>query len=158
MTPTRKASAAAVALCALISVRLFAAPAAGEVVYLDGEVTIDGKEAAEGEQVGRGATVRTGAASICEITFGTDNIIQVQAGTTVTLELGALAPGLRVRRRRHAGGEVRTGLPFPVHRDEPAEAHGQRAAQGLILGQFPGNEPVRPGMARRPVGAVRARG
>lgn len=89
----------AVAVCALV----FAASAAsatatpGRVVYLEGEVTVNRAAARVGQEVPAGATVRTGPASVCEISWGDRNIIQVQQATVVVLQTARLSPGLWLR-------------------------------------------------------------
>jgi hypothetical protein len=75
---------------------LDAAPAPGQISFLDGDVTIDGKAAVVGQAIRRGAAVRTGPASTCEITWGTQNIIQVQERTIAVIDVGALTPGIRL--------------------------------------------------------------
>jgi hypothetical protein len=73
------------------------APLEGEIAYLEGDVTLDGKDAQIGQAVHRGATVRTGPASVCEITWGGQNIIQVQEKTLAVLDVGSLTPGVRLQ-------------------------------------------------------------
>jgi hypothetical protein len=70
---------------------------AGEVAFVDGDVTVDGKEARIGQAIRRGSTVSTGPASSCEITWGTDNIIQIQEKTLAVIDVGGPTPGMRLR-------------------------------------------------------------
>lgn len=73
-----------------------AAPATGTISYLDGDVTLDGNEASIGDAVRRGATLQTGPASVCEISWGNENIIQLQENTLATLNVGSGAPGVKL--------------------------------------------------------------
>lgn len=88
-------------LVAVIAVALAAATSAaavtGRIIYREGEVTVNRTAARVGQDVPAGATVRTGPGSVCEITWGDRNIIQVQQNTTVVLQTARLAPGLLLR-------------------------------------------------------------
>ena len=89
------------ALCvaALAAAPADAAPApAGKIVYLEGEVAVDRVPARIGQPVPSGAVVQTGPASVCEITWGNRNIIQVQENTRVVLGTARFAPGLDLER------------------------------------------------------------
>jgi len=97
MTMRLRVRLGAIVLLALAAAGLWGAPVQGEIVYLDGEVTVDGRPAFEGQPVGRGSTISTGSDSSCEIRFGAENIIALRPGTTLTLELDALQPGARLR-------------------------------------------------------------
>jgi hypothetical protein len=68
----------------------------GEVVYLEGEVTVDGKQCTVGQKVPDGATVGTGAASLCEIVFGKENVMRLLANTMVAFELKPASPGVHL--------------------------------------------------------------
>ena len=78
------------------TIKLGAAPAPGQVSFIDGDVTVDGRDAQVGQAIRRGATVRTGPSSSCEITWGTQNIIQVQESTIAVIDVGSLTPGVRL--------------------------------------------------------------
>lgn len=68
----------------------------GQVAFLDGDVTVDGKEAQIGQTIRRGATIQTGPASVCEITWGNENIVQIQEKTLAILDVGSFTPGIRL--------------------------------------------------------------
>jgi hypothetical protein len=70
----------------------------GQVAFLDGDVTVDGKEAQVGQTIRRGATIQTGPASVCEITWGSENIVQIQEKTLAILDVGSFTPGVRLER------------------------------------------------------------
>ncbi len=69
----------------------------GEIAFLDGEVTVDGKEAQIGQAIRRGAAIQTGPASVCEITWGKENIIQIQEKTLAVVDVGSFTPGIRLQ-------------------------------------------------------------
>lgn len=73
-----------------------AVPLQGEVVYLEGEVTVDGKPCTVGQAVPNGATVATGPASLCEIVFGKENVMRLQEKTLVVFDLKPDSPGVRL--------------------------------------------------------------
>lgn len=89
----------ALLVTALAAVSAAAAPApAGAIAYLDGEVSVDRVPARIGQPITSGAVVQTGPASVCEITWGNRNIIQVQENTRVVLGTARFAPGLDLQR------------------------------------------------------------
>lgn len=59
----------------------------GEIIYLEGEVSLDGVNGEIGAEVPVGAVVATGADSYCEIVFGGQNIFRVEAETTAKLSI-----------------------------------------------------------------------
>lgn len=71
-------------------------PVNGEIVYLEGDVTMDGKECAIGQAVPSGATVKTGPASTCEIVFGRENVMKLQEKTAAVFDLKPESPGVRL--------------------------------------------------------------
>jgi hypothetical protein len=84
---------------ALAAASAAAAPApAGEIAYLEGEVTVDRVPARIGQPVPSGAVVQTGPASVCEITWGNRNIIQIQENTRAVLGTARVTPGIDLQR------------------------------------------------------------
>lgn len=91
-------SVVAMLTLALVPAAPVGAAPSGVISHLDGVVTVNGTIAEIGLPVPGGATVITGSASVCEITWGGANIIQIQADTIAVLETGGLSPGVRLRR------------------------------------------------------------
>lgn len=86
-----------VAVLAAASAAAATAAGSGRILYLEGDVSVNRAAARVGQDVPAGATVRTGPASVCEITWGDRNVIQVQQNTTVVLQTARLTPGVRLR-------------------------------------------------------------
>jgi hypothetical protein len=70
----------------------------GKITYLEGEVTVNGRDGTIGQAVPDGARLQTGPASVCEITWGARNIIQIQENTRVILKTARLTPGIDLQR------------------------------------------------------------
>lgn len=58
----------------------------GQVIYIEGTVTMDQKQVSIGDDVPATATLATGPASECEIVFDKKNIIKIAENTRVTLD------------------------------------------------------------------------
>lgn len=68
------------------------------VTYLLGEVSINEEPAEEGDVVPRGATVKTGIDSSVEITFGSHNILRVEAETITTISIDKKAGKIDIQK------------------------------------------------------------
>lgn len=73
-----------------------AGPTRGELVYVEGDVTLDGRECEIGQVVRTGATIRTGTASTCDIVFGSHNVMRIREKTTVVFDLEPGSLGVRM--------------------------------------------------------------
>lgn len=71
-------------------------PTRGELVFIEGEVTLDGRECEIGQAVQTGATIRTGPASTCDIVFGSHNVMRLREKTTVVFDLEPQSLGVRM--------------------------------------------------------------
>ncbi len=71
-------------------------PTRGELVSIEGEVTLDGRECETGQAVQTGATIRTGPASTCDIVFGSHTVMRLREKTTVVFDLEPQSLGVRM--------------------------------------------------------------
>lgn len=71
-------------------------PSRGELVYVEGDVTLDGSACEIGQVVRTGATIRTGAASTCDVVFGSHNVMRIREKTTVVFDLESQSLGVRM--------------------------------------------------------------
>lgn len=59
----------------------------GEIVYLEGNVTVDGNAADFGTVVQPGSVIETDGSSLCDVVFGDKNIIRIYENTITELDM-----------------------------------------------------------------------